>query len=277
MPSIHRLLFKKENSNLFKPLQTPESIMAKAKKVSKVSKIKKEWYPIVAPKVFNNQIVGETLVGDASKAIGKKVPVNLSNLTGNMRKQNVQIDLSITSINDQKAQTDVIGYRIVPASMKRMVRRGKNKVETNIEATTSDGKNLHFKVIIITNKLTYLSVQTSLRRAAKENLQRILKKIKFDELVQGLTSNKLQIDLKKLLSKTYPTRICEVKQMKVIEKKKAWDAEEKPEEKAEKKAEKPKKTEKKVEKPKEKAEPKAEEAPKAEKEAKTEKPAENKE
>lgn len=201
--------------------------MAKAKKrVSKVSKIKKEWYPILAPAAFNDQVIGETLVGDANKSLGKTVSANLSNLTGNMRKQNIHITFLVNSIKDKKALTETIGYKVIPSSLKRMVRRGKNKVETNITAKTADNKDLLFKLIIITNKLTYLSVQTSLRKAAKENLQRILKKVKYSELIRMITTNKLQADLKKILSKTYPTRICEIREMKVLGSKKSAEEKE---------------------------------------------------
>ena len=59
--------------------------MAKAKKrVGKGSKIKKQWFQIVAPKIFNEQVIGEAYLTEIEKGIGRQVPINMMNLTGDM-------------------------------------------------------------------------------------------------------------------------------------------------------------------------------------------------
>ena len=42
---------------------------------------KKEWYPIIAPKIFKGVVIGETVVYDPDKMIGKSMSENLMNLT----------------------------------------------------------------------------------------------------------------------------------------------------------------------------------------------------
>ncbi len=95
--------------------------MAQAKKITKSSKIKKKWYSIIAPKLFREQKVGETLVGEPDKAIGKTVPVNLLDLTGDMRKQNIIVKLVVNSVSGDKAHTEVIGFQMMPSFIKRMI------------------------------------------------------------------------------------------------------------------------------------------------------------
>ena len=63
---------------------------ARAKKLTKAKK--KTWVKIHAPKIFNEQIIGETLVADSSLTIGKPITVNLMNLTGDIKKQQININ-----------------------------------------------------------------------------------------------------------------------------------------------------------------------------------------
>ena len=44
----------------------------------------KEWYVIVAPKVFGEIEVGETLADDPAKLLGRTVELTLDELTGHM-------------------------------------------------------------------------------------------------------------------------------------------------------------------------------------------------
>ena len=108
--------------------------MAKAKKkVARSSKIKKKWYKIVAPKVYHEQVIGESFLGDASKAIGRTVPANLSNLTGDMRQQNTTLKFKINTVTDDKLYTELVGYDVANASMKRLVRRNRDTINIKLK------------------------------------------------------------------------------------------------------------------------------------------------
>ena len=66
--------------------------MAKAKKkVSKIKVKKKIWYKVIAPKIFAQKEIGESYLSDPAKAVGRKLSVNLKELTGNIKSQNVYI------------------------------------------------------------------------------------------------------------------------------------------------------------------------------------------
>jgi len=249
--------------------------MAKAKKTTRTKTVKKRWIPILAPKMFNSQVIGETHVVEPQSAIGKTVSVSLSNLIGDMKRQNIQIMFKIVSTTGEKASAEVIGYKISPSSIKRMVRRDKKKVDQSIVVETADGTHVRLKVIMVTRNATNASVLTSLRMTSEENLRKTVKKMKYGELVIDIVHHKLQAILKKQLSKVYPLQICEVRHME-IEKVKKHNAEEpkkeeavkeekKVEEKAEEKKPEVKEEAPKVEKEEEEEEKPKEEAPKEEK------------
>lgn len=251
--------------------------MAKARSTSSSSKLKKRWYPIIAPKMFNEQIIGEILIADPSKAIGKTVPANLMNLTGDMKKQSTDIIFSINSVTGEKASTGIIGYKVSSSHIKRLVRRGKNKVDVSFIINTADNKRARIKIVLVTIGMTYLPVLGSLRKAAQDFVSKAAAKMKFEDIVREVITNKLQIELRKHASKIYPIRICEVRRINIEKEKRLGAVEEapveKPEEKEEKKEEKPKKQRKKKAAKKETAEKKEEpkeEAPKAEEKPKPE-------
>jgi len=222
--------------------------MAKAKRKSSRTTVKKTWYPILAPRLFNRQAIGDIALPEAQKAVGRIVKVNLGNLTGDMKKQNVTVAFKIIGIADNKLQTEVIGYKIVDAMIKRFVKRGKSRVDCSFIAVASDGSKMRIKTIMITGNITHKSSLTDLRNACEEDIKRIMGKESYENILNDIANHRLQSILKKRLSKIYPLRLMEIRELKLLGKGKApvkeepKPVEEKPEEPAE--AETPKKEEK---------------------------------
>ena len=104
--------------------------MVKAKATRKSSKAKKKsWLKIYSAKPFNQIVIGETSVSEPSLAIGKPISVNLMNLTGDIKKQQINIKFEIDNISEGKAYTKVTGYDIVSSAFKRFVRRRSSKAD----------------------------------------------------------------------------------------------------------------------------------------------------
>ena len=203
--------------------------MAKATKAMKRKIKKKIWFKIIAPALFNNQVMGETLAAEPDTLIGKTLPINLMNLTRDMRQQNIEVLFKVNKVAGEKASTELIGYRMSPSSIKRIVRRNKIKIDQSLIAETADNIKLKLKLIMLTVNSTNKSVATALRKAAEERVARAVKKLKYDDLVQEIVKHKMQNGLRKQLSKVYPLRICEIRYMG-IEKAKQHIEEEAPKE-----------------------------------------------
>ena len=254
--------------------------MAKERSASKASKVKKKWYQILAPKEFNESLIGETLSFDPRLLINKVVTVNLMSLTRDIKKQNIIMRFKVIGLSENKAQTEVLGYHIIPTFLKRIIRRGRDNLHDSFVCKTSDEKNVRLKPLIITVNKTKGAVINSLMKALRNELKEYVRKITYKELVHELVSHKLQSNLKSSLRKIYPLRSFEIKEMrleirkKVIGKKETKEKE-KIKEKVELKEESDKAEEKKPDKPK--AEEKKEEVkPEQEKEKPEEKKPEQK-
>ncbi|MBL7054540.1 hypothetical protein ISS05_02175 [Candidatus Woesearchaeota archaeon] len=247
--------------------------MAASKKSEKATKIKKKhWYPILAPKIFNNAVLGETLITEPGLALNKSITQNLMNLTNDFKKQNINIKFIVNQVEGNKAYTKIVGYNMVPSSIKRLTRRNSEKIDLSLVCKTADNKMIRIKPVIFARNSTKGSVTSKLNKTATECIAREVSKMTFDNLLNDMIIHKFQSSLKMRLKSIYPLRTCEIRSME-IEKDKNPEEDEKAEEKKEVKSEEEKTEKKEVkveEKPKKektkKEEVKVEEKPKEEKE-----------
>ena len=196
--------------------------MAQAKTVTKVKK--KKWYPLIAPRIFRNEVLGETFVYDENAMIEKTVTQNLMNLTGDVKKQNININFIVTKVEDGKAFTDIIGYQMIQASIKRLTRRNSEKIELSFTCQTADGKFIRIKPLIFAISSTKGSVSSRVRRTTVDFLTKTIKKLTYDNLINDLVNHKLQSSLRENIKKIYPVRVAEIMNMH-IEKEKKYEEE----------------------------------------------------
>ena len=193
--------------------------MAKAKKkVSKIKVKKKIWYKVIAPKIFAQKEIGESYLSDPAKAVGRKLSVNLKELTGNIKSQNVYIGFQIVNVNGNTLNTSITSYELTPAYVKRVVRKNTNRVDDYCILTTKGGKKVVVKSLMVTGVKTQKSKHTGLRKKLQELLAEEFKKNSFDNLVSLLVNRKLLFSLKKNLDKIYPLKEVTVRVMKLQEK-----------------------------------------------------------
>jgi len=243
--------------------------MVKAKTKSKAQVVdkwkKKRWHKIIAPKIFNEQVIGDTIALDSSMVSGRTITTNLMHLTRDMKKQNINMVLEIDRVMGDTAYTSVKKFEMVPSSIKRFVRRGKHRFDDSFVCLTADNKRVRLKPFLIGIGTIKSSVLKDLRSKVRNFIALRVKKTPADLLVQDIINHKLQKELKMAVKKTFPMRICEIRQLVFEKQKKKEDEEEKTEEVKTETT-----TEKKVEEKAEKTEAKPEEAkekPKEEKKA----------
>jgi len=214
----------------------------------KAAKIKrKKWVQIIAPELLRNEVIGEIPVIEPNSLIGRIVTTNLMNITRDIKKQNTSLKLIITNIKGGKAVTDFYGYYLNANSIKRLVRRGKEKIGISIICKTSDNKKIRIMPLIIPHQKVKNSIATSYRKDAKNYLASYIAKTTLSNIIKDLIMNKLQRDLKGALKKIYPVRILEIAKVHIETEKKPGaelkieePKEEIKEEKAEEKKEEPK-------------------------------------
>lgn len=184
--------------------------------MAKVKVAKKIWYPIIAPKIFRGAVIGETVVYDPNKMIGKSMSENLMNLTNDVKKQNIKVVFEIVNVDNNRALTEITGYKMVPSSVKRLVRRNIEKIDMSFTCSTSDNKKLRIKPLIIARSAVSSSVGAKIRRNTEEFITKYVQGISYDNLANDLITHKMQDLLRAGLNKVYPLRICEIRSMYVF-------------------------------------------------------------
>ena len=172
---------------------------------------KKQWYPIIAPKQFDNVMLGETLVYEPNQMLGKTLSHSLMNLTNDPKRQNIHIHFKVVEIEGNKAKTSIVGYEIVPSSVKRFVRRASEKMDLSFNCETADNVFLRVKPLVITRADVKGSIAAKMRNNIVAYLTRTIKKMQYEDFIDELISHKLQSAMRETISKIYPVKVCEIR------------------------------------------------------------------
>lgn len=184
---------------------------------------KKRWFQLIAPKIFNNNVIGDIPSFEAKTLIGKSIKINLAILTNDMRKQSTEVRLIISNVEGDKAKTELIGLTVVPTSIKRFVRKGKTRLDQTVKAITNDEKVVTLKILIVARNIIQGSVKASIQKEIKRFIIKKISVLNYGELSESIVFNKLVRELKEKLCKIYPLKICDVREFKLERSLKAMD------------------------------------------------------
>ncbi len=176
---------------------------------------KKNFVKIISPKQFNEKVIGESLVGDSRLLVGRNIRINMMSLTNDPKSQNVQLKFKIDNLKGDSVGTELIGYTLLPSFIKRLVRKDKRRVDDCFTAKTSDNKNIIIKIFMLTLNKTSKSVLTALRKSVQEELNGKINRLSFEQLMNEIIPHRLQSELRKKLSKIYPLKQCEIRDIQV--------------------------------------------------------------
>jgi len=196
--------------------------MAKAvKKAKELDKWKKKkWFNVLAPKIFQERSICETPAYSPDLIQGRSFSINLMNLTGNIKKQNININFEIDRVQGDTGYTYVKKYEVVAASIKRRVRKGKTRIDESMLCKTKDNKEVRIKPLIITINRISSKTEVALRYNLKYLIQKNVLALEYNALVNELVMGKFQMEIKGKLKKIYPVALSEIRTMSLIPKKK---------------------------------------------------------
>lgn len=198
--------------------------VAAKKNITTTKRKKKVWYGLYAPSTLNNAFIGETHAYSPESIIGKTVSMNLAMIINDMKKQNINVSFKVKEVKDNKGVTELIGYSLILAHLKRLVRRKRDKIDDSFLATAKDGKIIRVKTVAMTNSKTYDSVSNAVRLSLRAKIKKALKEMTFDEFISSLINVRLQRDWKTSLNKIYPIKFLEVRHASIeVPKKKLKD------------------------------------------------------
>jgi len=172
---------------------------------------KKSWIEVVALNPFNEQFIGETSVINPEDSFGRRLNLSMMNLTNDPKKQNIKIKFEITKKQGKGVGAEVVGYNMVASSIRRLVRRNINRIDASYTLRTKDNKKIQIKPFILTKGIAKGSVLKALRAATKKFTEGYVKESSYEKISGDILHHKLQNELRDILRKIYPVRICEIR------------------------------------------------------------------
>jgi small subunit ribosomal protein S3Ae len=183
-----------------------------AKVAGKQQLIKKAWYVVLAPKLFNEMQIGETFVADPQLSIGKIITVSLTTLTNDIQRQHINIIFKVTGVaKGNILQTEMIGYRFSPGATRRFVRRARSKLDDSFTAITADGKKLRLKPLLVTRARSTGGTEAAIRKAARDFFTVFLSRNKLEQFWAELLQHNVQRALGEKLKKLSPLSAVELR------------------------------------------------------------------
>ena len=257
--------------------------MVKAKSRAAIKRIKdkwkaKSWYRVLAPSMFDEAPIAETLAADKNLLIGRVTEISLQDLTGDFRKSHIKLYFKIDGVEGSDAHTSFYGHTLTTDYVRRLIRRRRSRIDGVYDVNTKDGALIRLKPFATTERRIQTSQKHEIRKIMKDTVISYAKDRTLSELIKGILNEELSKEISKNCKKFYPLRKVEVYKSELLKKPTLKMEEPKKKKEAEKteesKEEKPKPKEEKTEEKEviEKEKPKKEEV----KEEKTEKKVEEK-
>jgi len=191
--------------------------MAKAKKTQKTVDTwkKKRWHKILAPKLFNEQLLGETPALEPNDLLGRTVSLSLMTLTRDMKRDGVYLTFEVDRVMGDTGFTHIKAFEIKPGSIKRQVKRRKDRIDDSFLCKTADNLTIRMKPFIVTRTSSSNSVGTQLRKITKDYAKATIAKLPYDVLVKDLVTKRFQSQMRHELQKIYPLKTCEIRMCKL--------------------------------------------------------------
>lgn len=180
----------------------------------------KIWFKIHAPKIFNEKEIGETVSFDQSSIIGRKISLPLSEITGDITKHYIKVDLRINEVKEGHAYTEIVGYSISRQYLTKLIRRRTSKVEVINDIKFKEDKIFRVKTVVITAHPANEKQKSAIHNVVKSDMERIATQYDLPNFISALSAGKIQQEIIKNAKKIFPIKVIEVRKIETLPTKK---------------------------------------------------------
>ncbi len=194
--------------------------MAEKKSRAAARKIKdkwkaKSWYNLLAPEMFNKQLLGETPTDTPDKLIGRITEVTVQDLTGDFSKMHIKLAFRVSHVQGQDALTQFVGHDMTSDYIRRLTRRKRTRTDLTIDVTTKDNWKIRVKPMAITDRRIQSSKQRVIRAIMKKTVVDAAAKQSVGEFVKGIISGDLAKTIALGCKPIHPVSRVEVRKSEV--------------------------------------------------------------
>lgn len=195
--------------------------MAKARARTTSRKVKdrwkaKNWYQILAPSLFNNVPVAETLAETPDSLIGRVTEVSLQDLTNDFRKSHIKLLFAVDKVEQNTAHTQLKGHVLTSDYLRRMIRRRKSRVDGVFDVETRDGALLRVKPFAIAEKRIQSSQKKLIRNVMKQVISTEGKTKTLNAFIKDCLDGKIGSEIYKNCKVYYPVKRIEINKTEIM-------------------------------------------------------------
>src|SRR5438093_2074754 len=202
------------------PTSLPAPRMAEKKSRAAARKIKdkwkaKVWYNLLAPEMFNKQLLGETPTDTPDKLVGRVTEVTVQDLTGDFSKMHIKLQFRVSQVQGQDALTQFVGHDMTSDYIRRLTRRKRTRTDLTVDVVTKDHWNVRVKPMAITDRRIQTSKQRVIRTIMAKLVADVAAKQSIGEFVKGVISGDLAKTITQGCKPIHPVSRVEVRKSEV--------------------------------------------------------------
>lgn len=177
----------------------------------------KEWYTLIAPKIFDEKTLGQTPVGDPETIKNRVIEVSILELINDTNKYYLKFSFKVKDVKEKKVSTEFHGFQCLRDYISRMIRHGILRIDCVQDVMTKDNIKLRIKTITLTSKKARRGAEVSLRKVIEEKLNEEVSKITLDEFIKKVLDDSIKKILLDEGSKIYPIYNFEMRKVERLE------------------------------------------------------------
>jgi small subunit ribosomal protein S3Ae len=176
----------------------------------------KEWFTILAPKSFDERELGRTMVSEPKHLMGRKISLNLLELTQNFNKFYMKFTFRVVKLEGNKALTEFDNSECMQDYVSRMVLRRARRIDTVQDLKTKDGVLIRVKGLGIISRRVNSSIQKTVRVCIKSMVKDFVENSTFEDLINSIMDDTLKGKVLREARRIYPVRNFEVRKTQVM-------------------------------------------------------------
>ncbi|HYS72265.1 MAG TPA: 30S ribosomal protein S3ae [Thermoplasmata archaeon] len=176
----------------------------------------KGWYNLLAPEMFDRQVIGETPAEDPTKVMGRITEVTVQDITGDFSRMHIKLQFRVTDVRGNDAHTQFVGHDMTSDYIRRLTRRKRTRTDTVVNATTKDAWQIRVKPMAITDRRIQGSKQRAIRQIMNKVITSMAAKSTVGDVVKAVISGEMAKEVATACKPIHPISRVEIRKSEVL-------------------------------------------------------------
>ncbi|WP_337859988.1 30S ribosomal protein S3ae [Ferroplasma sp.] len=175
----------------------------------------KSWYTIVAPSYFGEKEIGLSPSADPKNMVNRTIAVPVSTFTNNFKKASSMVLFQIDRCEGKRCTTKFIGHEVNDDTIRRMVRRRRERLDIVIDVKTSDLYNIAVKLVLVADQKLTGTKRSEIRSNMLDYTVKKVAEMDLGTFANYIIGDDVYGDLVNSLKDVYPIRKIEVRKTEI--------------------------------------------------------------